>query len=53
VLSRLAARIVTGPIGFLVAGTLDLASAWGRWAAGRVRARVGQRKRERERVTQR
>jgi hypothetical protein len=39
VLSRLAARIVTGPVGFLVAGTLDLASAWGGWAAGRVRAR--------------
>jgi hypothetical protein len=49
VLSRLAARIVTGPVGFLLAGTLDLASAWGRWAAGRVRARIA----ERERATHR
>lgn len=31
--SRLAARIVTGPLAFLLAGTVDVLAAWGGWAA--------------------
>ncbi|MBB4663795.1 hypothetical protein [Conexibacter arvalis] len=38
--SRLLARLLTGPAGFLVAGAADLASAWGRWALARVRERA-------------
>jgi hypothetical protein len=26
-----AARLLTGPLGFLVAGALDVTLAWGRW----------------------
>jgi hypothetical protein len=40
---RLAGRIVTGPLAFLAAGAVDVAAAWGAWAAGRVRARLARR----------
>jgi hypothetical protein len=39
--SRLAARLLTGPAGFLVAGTLDVTAAWGRYAAMRIARRLG------------
>jgi cytochrome b len=39
-LSRLLARLVTGPVGFFVAGALDLGAAWGGWALSRARARA-------------
>jgi len=38
--TRLLARIVTGPAGFLVAGTLDFAAAWGGWARAKARDRL-------------
>lgn len=41
--SRLAARIVTGPLAFLVAGALDVALAWGRWGAYRARVALARR----------
>jgi hypothetical protein len=41
--SRLAARLVTGPLAFLVAGVLDATAAWGRWAADSLAARVARR----------
>jgi hypothetical protein len=39
----LAARLLTGPLGFFVAGTLDVSAAWGRWAAGELAARLARR----------
>jgi hypothetical protein len=43
--SPLAARALTGPLGFLVAGVLDVALAWGGWGlrelAGRLARRAG------------
>jgi hypothetical protein len=36
---RVAARLVTGPAAFLVAGVLDWATLLGRWLAVRVRGR--------------
>ncbi|MGB2710994.1 MAG: hypothetical protein WBC33_05705 [Conexibacter sp.] len=38
-LSRLAERVVTGPLAFLLAGAVDVALAWGRWGLYRVRMR--------------
>jgi hypothetical protein len=37
VLSRLAARLVTGPLAFLVTGAIDVVLLWSRWAAHRLR----------------
>jgi hypothetical protein len=37
--SRLAARLVTGPLAFLVAGAIDVTVAWTRWAAARLSGR--------------
>jgi hypothetical protein len=31
--SRLAARLVTGPLSFLLAGALDVLLLWGAWGA--------------------
>jgi len=42
-LSRLAARTVTGPLAFLVAGTVDVAAAWAGWGAQTLRARLARR----------
>jgi len=39
-LSRLLARLVTGPLAFALAGAIDLTAAWGGWAVGRARARL-------------
>jgi len=39
----LAARAITGPLGFLVAGTLDVSAAWGRWALQELAARLARR----------
>ncbi|HKG38458.1 MAG TPA: hypothetical protein VKB25_05665 [Conexibacter sp.] len=41
--SRLAPRLVTGPLAFFVAGVLDVSAAWGRWAAGELAARLARR----------
>jgi hypothetical protein len=35
--------LITGPLGFFVAGAIDVAAAWGGWALGRLRARLGGR----------
>jgi hypothetical protein len=43
--SRFLARLLTGPLAFLVAGAIDLAAAWGGWALGRLRARVSDARR--------
>jgi len=40
VTSRLLARLLTGPVGFLLAGAADLLSAWGGWALSHARART-------------
>lgn len=32
-LSRLAARLVTGPLAFFVAGVVDVVALWGAWGA--------------------
>jgi hypothetical protein len=37
---RLAAWIVTGPIGHLYGSLADIALLWGRWGLSRVRARL-------------
>jgi hypothetical protein len=37
---RLAAWLVTGPIGHLYGTLTDIALLWGRWGLARVRARV-------------
>jgi hypothetical protein len=39
----LTARLLTGPLGFFVAGTLDVSAAWGRWAARTLAARLARR----------
>jgi hypothetical protein len=41
--SRLEARALTGPLGFFVAGTLDVSAAWGRWAAHELAVRLARR----------
>ncbi|HEX5145787.1 MAG TPA: hypothetical protein VFV85_02095 [Conexibacter sp.] len=41
--SRVAARLVTGPLAFFVAGALDAGVAWGGWAAGALAARLARR----------
>ncbi|MDO8214216.1 hypothetical protein [Conexibacter sp. CPCC 206217] len=38
--SRLLARLVTGPVAFLLAGTADLTVGWSRWALARARERA-------------
>jgi hypothetical protein len=50
VLSRFLARLVTGPLAFLVAGALDLAAAWGAWGAGELRRRLRRARAPRARV---
>lgn len=40
---RLAARVVTGPLAFLVAGAIDVLAAWGGWAAHAAGQRVARR----------
>jgi len=51
VTTRLLARLVTGPLAFLVAGALDAAAAWAAWALARARAHapIGSRARPRRR----
>lgn len=39
-LSRFLARLATGPIAFLAAGALDMATAWGSWGLAQARARM-------------
>jgi len=39
----LAARLITGPLGFFVAGVLDVSAAWGRWGAQELAARLARR----------
>jgi hypothetical protein len=39
----LTARLITGPLGFFVAGTLDVSAAWGRWAAHEIAGRLARR----------
>jgi len=41
--SRLAPRLVTGPLAFFVAGVLDVTIAWGRWSAQALSARLARR----------
>jgi hypothetical protein len=41
--SRLAARLLTGPLAFLLAGAIDVALLWTRYAAQRARARAARR----------
>jgi hypothetical protein len=41
--SRLAPRLVTGPLAFFVAGVLDVSAAWGRWAATELATRLARR----------
>jgi hypothetical protein len=36
---RLAARLITGPLAFLIAGAIDVTVAWTRWAVWRLRGR--------------
>ncbi|MDW5595621.1 hypothetical protein VSS74_14825 [Conexibacter stalactiti] len=38
--TRLLARLATGPVAFLLAGAVDMSTAWGGWALARVRARA-------------
>jgi hypothetical protein len=38
--TRLLARLATGPVAFLLAGAVDMTTAWGSWALARARARV-------------
>lgn len=42
-LSRLAARAATGPLAFLVAGTVDVVGAWAGWGAQTLRGRLARR----------
>jgi hypothetical protein len=44
VLARLAARLVTGPFAFLLAGALDVGLAWARWGAHRARGALRARR---------
>ena len=39
-IARMLGRLITGPLAFLVAGAIDVAAAWTRWALARARARV-------------
>jgi len=39
-MERLAAWLVTGPLGHLYGALADMAMLWGRWGCARVRARV-------------
>jgi hypothetical protein len=39
----IAARLVTGPLAFFLAGVLDASAAWGRWAAQTLAARLARR----------
>jgi hypothetical protein len=39
----LAARLVTGPLAFLLAGALDVSAAWLRWGAQELTARQARR----------
>jgi hypothetical protein len=52
-LSRLAARVVTGPLAFFVAGVVDVVALWSAWAAQSaaraVRRRMGRGPRRAER----
>jgi hypothetical protein len=34
---------VTGPLGFFLAGTVDVSLAWGRWALHELAARLARR----------
>jgi hypothetical protein len=34
---------VTGPLGFFVAGVLDVSAAWGRWASMELATRLARR----------
>jgi hypothetical protein len=43
VLSRFLARLLTGPLAFLLAGAVDMAAAWGSWGLARARARMRSR----------
>jgi hypothetical protein len=36
--TRLLARLATGPVAFLLAGAVDMTTAWGSWALARARA---------------
>jgi hypothetical protein len=38
--TRLLARLATGPVAFLLAGAVDMTTAWGSWALARARARA-------------
>jgi len=39
----LRARLLTGPLGFFVAGVLDVTAAWGRWGLQELAARLARR----------
>jgi hypothetical protein len=39
----LTARLLTGPLGFFVAGALDVSAAWGRWGLHEIAARLARR----------
>jgi len=41
--SRLAARLVTGPLAFLLAGVIDVVVLWGRFGAQRLARRLPRR----------
>jgi hypothetical protein len=41
--SLLTARVITGPLGFFVAGVLDVSAAWGRWGLQELAARLARR----------
>jgi hypothetical protein len=40
----IAARLVTGPLAFFVAGVLDVTAAWARWGAPTLAARLARRR---------
>ncbi|HEX7291186.1 MAG TPA: hypothetical protein VF250_08680 [Conexibacter sp.] len=39
----LAARLVTGPVAFFLAGAVDVSVAWGRWALHELARRAARR----------
>ncbi|MGN6189728.1 MAG: hypothetical protein ACTHOE_12600 [Conexibacter sp.] len=39
----LASRLVTGPVGFFLAGVVDVSAAWGRWGLQELAARLARR----------
>ncbi|MBS1870402.1 MAG: hypothetical protein JSS99_12150 [Actinobacteria bacterium] len=41
--SRLAPRLLTGPLAFFVAGVLDVSAAWGRWGLQELARRLARR----------